>query len=77
MDLYGKFPVHWTANGTTADKQLKPWLDPLDSDPTTLDGSDPNASTDPPIANFSGTPTTITAGQSVQFTDISSNYPTS
>ena len=77
MDLYGKFPVHWTANGTTADKQLKPWLDPLDSDPTTLDGFDPNASTDPPIANFSGTPTTITAGQSVQFTDISSNYPTS
>lgn len=31
----------------------------------------------PPIAAFTGTPTTITTGQSVQFTDLSSNNPTS
>jgi len=76
-DYYGKFSVHWTANGTTNDKQLKPWLDPLNSNPTTLNGFDPNANTNPPVANFSATPTSIMAGESVQFTDISTNYPTS
>ena len=30
-----------------------------------------------PVANFSGTPTTIVVGGSVQFTDLSSNNPTS
>lgn len=29
-----------------------------------------------PVANFIGTPTTISAGQSVQFTDLSTNSPT-
>ena len=31
----------------------------------------------PPVANFTATPTTITAGQSVSFTDTSTNNPTS
>jgi PKD repeat protein len=31
----------------------------------------------PPVADFSGSPTTVTAGGSVQFTDLSSNIPTS
>ena len=31
----------------------------------------------PPVAGFSASPTTITAGQSVQFTDQSTNTPTS
>ena len=31
----------------------------------------------PPVADFSGTPTTVTVGNSVQFTDLSSNNPTS
>jgi PKD repeat protein len=31
----------------------------------------------PPVANFSGTPTTVVNGQSVQFTDLSTNGPTS
>ncbi|MCD6365950.1 MAG: peptidase C25 [Bacteroidales bacterium] len=33
-------------------------------------------STNPPVCDFSGTPTTITAGESVQFTDLSTEYPT-
>jgi len=33
--------------------------------------------TNPPVCDFSGTPTTITAGESVQFTDLSTEYPTS
>lgn len=40
-DFYGKFTYHWQSNGATNDKQLKPWLDPLDTDPTHLDGFDP------------------------------------
>ncbi|MCP5108940.1 MAG: PKD domain-containing protein [bacterium] len=32
---------------------------------------------DPPVADFSGTPTTIDEGQSVSFTDLSTNNPTS
>ncbi len=31
----------------------------------------------PPVANFTGTPTEISTGESVQFTDLSSNNPTS
>jgi PKD repeat protein len=32
---------------------------------------------DPPVANFSGSPTTVTEGGSVTFTDLSTNNPTS
>ena len=42
QDYYGKFSKHWDANGTTNDKKLQPWLDPLGTNPTTLDGYDPN-----------------------------------
>jgi PKD repeat protein len=31
----------------------------------------------PPVADFSGTPTTVSVGNSVQFTDLSANNPTS
>ncbi len=41
-DYYGKFLKHWDANGTTNNKKLQPWLDPLGTNPTTLDGYDPN-----------------------------------
>ncbi|PKP20129.1 MAG: hypothetical protein CVU05_09800, partial [Bacteroidetes bacterium HGW-Bacteroidetes-21] len=76
-DMYGKFNLHWEANGGTAALQLKPWLDPMGTNPTFLDGYDPNLVTSPPVANFSATPTTVVAGQTVQFTDLSSNAPTS
>lgn len=38
-DYYGKFLVHWTSNGSTANKQLKPWLDPLNTNPSFLNGT--------------------------------------
>jgi len=38
-DYYGKMSYHWISNGTTSDKQLKPWLDPLNTGVTTLNGS--------------------------------------
>jgi hypothetical protein len=37
-DYYGKFSYHWSSNGTTSDKQLKPWLDPNNSNPTEING---------------------------------------
>ncbi|MDX9932607.1 MAG: PKD domain-containing protein, partial [Bacteroidales bacterium] len=76
-DLYGKFSIHWqnAVNGTGNAYELKHWLDPAGTNPTTLNGMDPNAIAAPPVANFSGTPLTIVAGQTVQFTDLSSNLP--
>jgi lysyl endopeptidase len=37
-DQYGKFSYHWTSNGSTAARQLKPWLDPDNSGITSLSG---------------------------------------
>jgi hypothetical protein len=34
----GKFFVHWDQNGSNADRQLKPWLDPTNTGVMTLDG---------------------------------------
>lgn len=38
-DLYGKFSYNWTSNGNTANRQLKPWLDPDNTGITSLGGS--------------------------------------
>ncbi|MFO7789979.1 MAG: PKD domain-containing protein, partial [Bacteroidales bacterium] len=76
-DYYGRFDLHWEDNGGTDSDQLAPWLDPTGSDPTNLDGYDPNAVTDPPVADFVADQTNITAGTTVQFTDLSDNTPTS
>lgn len=38
-DSYGKMSYHWTSNGTTADKQAKPWLDAANTGITTMDGA--------------------------------------
>jgi hypothetical protein len=37
-DYYGKFSYHWASNGSTSNKQLKPWLDPINSNPTEING---------------------------------------
>jgi hypothetical protein len=37
-DLYGKVSYSWTSCGTTTDRQLKPWLDPLNTNLTSLQG---------------------------------------
>ncbi|HBG70006.1 MAG TPA: hypothetical protein DHV29_02935 [Bacteroidales bacterium] len=78
-DLYGKFSIHWqnAVNGTGNAYELKYWLDPAGTNPTTLDGMDPNAIASPPVTNFSATPTTINAGQTIQFTDLTTNLPQS
>ena len=38
----GKFWFHWDQNGTSADRQLKPWLDPLSTGVMAFPGKYPN-----------------------------------
>jgi hypothetical protein len=42
-DFFGKFYLHWKANGLTPDKSLYFWLDPLNQNPEHLNGFDPGA----------------------------------
>jgi PKD repeat protein len=79
-DFYGKMSYHWTSNGTTTNRQLKPWLDPTNSGALTLAGSsNPCTPTTPvaPIANFVANQTNVTPGTTVSFTDQSTGIPTS
>jgi PKD repeat protein len=78
--MYGKMSYHWTSNGTTTAKQLKPWLDPTNSGALTLAGSfDPCTPTTPvaPVANFVANQTNIAPATTVSFTDQSTGVPTS
>ncbi|MCD4698384.1 MAG: PKD domain-containing protein, partial [Bacteroidales bacterium] len=75
-DYYGKFSYHWLSNGGSSSVQLKPWLDPNNSGVTYLDGYDPNAANQP-VADFEADDTSPGAGQTVYFTDLSSENPTS
>ena len=74
--VYGKFSYSWESNGTTNDRRLRPWLDPAGTNPTTLQGSGPCGATNV-AANFAASSTTIFAGQSINFTDLSTGNPTS
>lgn len=77
-DSYGKLSYHWTSNGTAANQQLKTYLDPSNTGALTLLGSaDPCAVvTAAPVADFVGNPTTVSTGGTVQFTDLSTQSPT-
>lgn len=77
-DLYGKMSFHWTSNSTNTNFQLKTFLDPGNTGALVMDGSaDPCSAPSVPIANFSGTPTTVAPSGTVAFTDLSSGIPTS
>ena len=79
-DMYGKMSYHWTSNGTTTAKQLKPWLDPTNSGVLTLAGSyNPCTPTTPvaPVANFVANQTNVAPATTVSFTDQSTGVPTS
>ena len=65
-DCYGKFYYHWDLNGAANNQRLKPWLDPLGTNPNTVNGFDPFAG----YPDFYGTPTTVYEGQTVNFTDL-------
>ena len=75
-DLYGKMSYHWTSNGTPNDERLKPWLDPANSNVTTLSGSaDPCSAPTAPTADFVASATNVTPGTTVTFTDITTGVP--
>lgn len=76
-DLYGKMSFHWTSNSTNTNFQLKTFLDPGNTGALVMDGSaDPCSAPAMPVANFSGTPTTVAPGGTVAFTDLSTGIPT-
>ncbi|MCX6257301.1 MAG: PKD domain-containing protein [Bacteroidia bacterium] len=75
-DFYGKFYYSWITNGTSSGAQLKPWLDPGNTNTMTLQGKNSCASGGL-YANFTYSPTIIVAGNSVNFTDASTGGPTS
>jgi len=74
-DYYGRFDLSWTGEGSNSTR-LSNWLDPGSTGSTTLDGYNPNGGT-AVNANFSGTPTTLPVGGTVNFTDLSTGSPTS
>jgi hypothetical protein len=53
-DVYGKFSYHWQSNGTTNDKQLKPWLDAINANPNTKTGVNFNACSPTSVDEISG-----------------------
>jgi PKD repeat protein len=77
-DYYGKMSYHWTSNGTTTNRQLKPWLDPTNSGLLVLAGSnDPCSNPTAPVANFVANQTNVAPATNVTFTDQSTGVPTS
>ena len=75
-DYYGKISYHWQSNGNTNATQLKPWLDPSNSNVTTCPGYDPFAN-QPPEPDFAASSTTILEGGSVDFYNYTMNNPVS
>lgn len=71
-DYYGKFSHSWDQNGAEAGRQLKPWLDPLNTDVMTLAGMNSVLT-----AAFEADERIILAGGSVNFTNLSSGLPVS
>ena len=76
-DVYGKMSLNWDQNGTAANAQLAPWLDPTNTGASLMDGSyQPCNSTSPPTCGINASSATITAGGSVNFSDASTGIPT-
>jgi len=68
-DYYGKFSFSWDQNGTEPQHQLRPWLDPDQTDLMLLNGL--GEGTDLLMAVFSSDYTEILPDQSIQFSDQS------
>ncbi|MDX1651996.1 MAG: T9SS type A sorting domain-containing protein [Brumimicrobium sp.] len=75
-DQYGKMSYHWASNGTNANEQLQPWLDPVNSGVLVMNGSsDPCSPPAPPVADFTANQTTVFEGDIVNFTDLTTGVP--
>ncbi|MCK9398777.1 MAG: T9SS type A sorting domain-containing protein [Bacteroidales bacterium] len=71
-DYYGKFSYSWDQNGSEPSRQLKYWLDPLNSGVTSLTGM--NASL---TAAFLADKTLLLIGNTVKYSNLSSGLPVS
>ena len=67
-DYYGKFTYHWTSNGINANNQLKPWLDPQNTNVSFLPGFDPSGEL---YANFKANKLVAQVGENLLFSDLS------
>lgn len=75
-DAYGKFWYNWDQTGTTANRRLKEWLDRNNSNPSTLAGRNNTCSSASlPTVDFVANQTNVQAGQTVTFTDLTTNNP--
>lgn len=68
-DWYGKFSYHWESNGNDSTINLKYWLDPLETNLKTLDGTSINTSD--VTAAFTCNNPNITIGSGIDFTNLS------
>jgi hypothetical protein len=67
-DIYGKVSYSWTSNGSTPNRQLKPWLDPNNSGVLTLNGKNQGTTTGTaPVVSITSPAngTTFPAGSSI------------
>ncbi len=74
-DLYGKFNRAWDQEGADATERLRPWLDPLGTNPISLDGTYSPCAPSAPVADFVADATVVLPSTAVNFTDLSSNAP--
>ena len=73
-DFYGKLSYSWDQNGSSSQRRLKPWLDPLNTGATTLDAKLCGSSL---VANFKASPTHVQTGLSTQFSYTGTGTPES
>lgn len=76
LKYFGKFSESW-AYGGSASNQLKDWLDPGNTGAMTIDGIDAVTGI-PPVSNFTSNVMTLPfGGGTIDFTDLTTNGPTS
>jgi PKD repeat protein len=72
-DMFGKISYSWMSNGTTADMQLQPWLDSLNTGITKMPGSFNEKLA---VADFTANTFVIPIGGTIDFQDLSAGKPT-
>ncbi|KAF5075326.1 hypothetical protein DSECCO2_172730 [anaerobic digester metagenome] len=73
-DYYGKMSFSWLSNGSADSVRLKPWLDPVNSGLSSINGSYNEKQV---IARFLADTTVIAVGSLLKFSDLSMGNPIS
>jgi PKD repeat protein len=73
-DFYGKMSYSWASNGTHDSLRLKPWLDPINSGISFINGAHNDKQA---FARFLADTNVVALGNSLNFTDISMGNPIS